>query len=167
MLLKYPGILSVFICGCVVSIGIFACELAYAAVTSYTDNESGLVCRDMGDGLEVDFFTNYSLGTGGTYVFNEAGGTLTATGRIDIKDFTDVRAIGVWITNTDSGTITLRINGTVGSATNNILISDTLFSGTSSGAVSVPNYLTKIQCGLIKTGTTTGSADVFGIFRDR
>lgn len=149
-----------FICGCIVGIGILWGGYSFASV------DSEVTIRSYTQGMEVEFFSNYALGTSGTYIYNEAGGTATTSGRVNIRDYRDVRGIGVNITNTDSGVVTLRVLGCIGTTSINYLIEQRAFTGTSTGTITVSSIYSDVQIGLIKDGTTTGEVTVAGIFEE-
>ncbi len=140
----------------------------------YADTENGVTTtkgQDLGVHWKTaNIFDSYAL-TSTSYVYNNAGGTNTTDGWIEITPY-DNNTITLRVSTWNSGTITARIESQAGSTTafGNIYTVD--YGTTTAGPVTLHSIgevipisggCAKIRLGLKTTGSGTVSAD--GLFK--
>lgn len=112
-------------------------------------------------GKDCMIFTNYTFGTQ-TKVYNGSGGTSTTAGFIDIRAFPDNRTVGYNLTDVDSGTTTLYLEGLIGGTTTPVSIYNAVFATTTTGSIPIPEYYNYFRVGGLSTGTNSANkANVF------
>lgn len=111
-------------------------------------------------GKDCEIFTAYQFGTQ-TIVYNEAGGTSTTSGLIDVRAFSDERTIAYNIINIGNGTTTLYLKGAIGTTSTLVEIYTGTYSAAVNGSIPIPEYYNYIKVGGLSSSTTGNSADVF------
>ena len=111
------------------------------------------------DGIKsfrAERFSSYALGTSGTYIYNDAGGTSTTDGSLRVFGY-ELKYASINITNTAADTVTVRPETQIGTTSFWINGSTTTFVGTQSGNLEFTKAATNIRWGFIKNGTTTAT----------
>ena len=111
-------------------------------------------------GKDCEIFTAYQFGTE-TVVYNEAGGTSTIAGLLDVRAFSDERTIGFNLINVGDGTTTLYLKGAVGTTSTLVTIYTGTYSVAVSGSIPIPEYYNYVKVGGLSSSTTGNSADIF------
>ena len=143
----------------------------------YADTEGGVTTskdQDLGINWKTaQIFDSYAL-TSTVFVYNNAGGTLTTDGWIDITPYND-NSITLRVSTWNSGTITARIERQGGSSTvfSNIYTID--YGTTTAGPVTLHSIgevipfgegCTKVRVGWkISSATGSGTVDADGLFK--
>lgn len=129
-----------------------------------TDTVNGLaityIARNGESGIQVERLNNYSLGTSGTYIYNNSGSTTATAGSLPVGGY-ETKVAGINITVTDSGVVTVRPEYQIGTSSFWILGSTTAYTGTQTGRLVETSPCTNMRYGFIKTGTTTATVTFF------
>ena len=110
--------------------------------------------------VRVERFNAHALGTSGTYVYNNSGGTSSTSGSIYTLPY-EYKSASIKITNTAADTITVRPEYQVGTTSFWINGSTTTFVGTQTGFLKITDTVTNSRWGLIKNGTNTAEVTFF------
>jgi hypothetical protein len=103
------------------------------------------------EGIRANHFTGYTFGT--TAVYNEAGGTSTADGMVDVRKYPLKTVVVKVSTVVGDGTLTVHVNTFVGTTTFSG-IAVTLNVGTGTTVVPITEYCEHIS---IDAAATTGT----------
>lgn len=110
--------------------------------------------------LRVERLNAYALGTSGTYIYNNSGGTSSTAGSVYVLPY-EFKSASINITNTAADTITVRPEYQVGTTSFWINGSTTTFVGTQTGFLTITNPMTNLRWGLIKNGTNSAIVTFF------
>lgn len=136
---------------------LFLAVPVYAAGTG-TENGIPYIRLDVASlkGKSAAYFTDYTFGT--QAVYNESGSTTATSGMVDFSDYT-TKAIGVSVTNiSGAGTLTLNINGYVGTTGTSCIISTLTYATTTTYCAAIAPYCQYLSIdGAASTGTITAS----------
>ena len=150
----------------IVFLGLFSfLNNCFAVGTETTDTglDVTYIQRNGLDGVVVQRWDAYPLGTSGTYVYNKYGSTTSNAGSIMVEGF-DFKYASINITNTAADTITIRPEYRIGTTSFWINGSTTTFVGTQTGRLVEENPTTDIRWGAIKNGTNTADVTFFEVY---
>lgn len=136
---------------------------AVGTETSDTGLKLTYIDRNGLTGKVVQRWDAYTLGTTGTYVYNDSGSTTSNAGSIMVEGY-EFKYASVNITNTDDGTVTIRPEYRIGTTSFWVNGSVTTFGGTKTGRLVETDPTTDIRWGAIKSGTTSCKLTFFEVY---
>lgn len=111
-------------------------------------------------GIVVERFNAYNLGTATGFIYDDTPGSTTTSGSVAIRGF-NKKDVSISINSIVDGTVTIRVQGQVGSTTIWANIVDVELGSATTYLLSIADENPwNIRVGLNKTGTSTGTASV-------
>jgi hypothetical protein len=144
-----------------------ALMLAFVFIESRASGQTVTeINRTDAQGKSIEFFTGYNPTNATDYVYDEAGGTDTDSGWVEIKNVFDKGTLQVSIPTLGSTSITVRIEGMTTKGAGPFEIDTKTYTVATSIAEvwNVLEYADKIRVGLLVDTNGTDTVDIAGDF---